>query len=312
MMMPTGCRPSKLAHTYSIVAIDPETGNMGVAVQSHWFSVGSVVTWGEAGVGVVATQSMVNASFGPCGLDMMRQGSTPKAVMAQLISLDEGRDVRQLALLDRKGRVAAFTGCKCIQAAGHMVGKGYSVQANLMLSDKVWPEMSKAFEGSSGPLAERMLLALEAGEAAGGDIRGRQSAALLVVRGQSTGKVWEDRLVDLRIEDHPEPLFELSRLLKVHRAYEHMDRGDQALEKGEMVEAMSEYSAAEELFPESEEMMFWHAIGLANNGRLKEALPLFRSVFRRNSNWRVLVPRLMPSGLLKVSEEGMRRIQRLR
>jgi uncharacterized Ntn-hydrolase superfamily protein len=306
------CRLSKLVHTYSIVAIDPETGDMGVAVQSHWFSVGTVVTWGEAGVGVVATQSMVNPSFGPNGLELIRGGLSPRAAMARLISADEGRDFRQLALLDSRGRVAAYTGCKCTQCAGHAVGEGYSVQANLMLNEKVWPAMSEAFGRSTGPLTERMLLALEAAEAAGGDIRGRQSAAMLVVRGRPTGNVWEDRLVDLRVEDHPEPLFELSRLLKVHRAYQHMNDGDLALEKGEMQEAMGQYSAAEELFPENEEMMFWHAVGLANSGRIKEALPLFRAAFRRNSNWKVLLPRLLPSGLLKIGSEDLRRIQRLR
>lgn len=306
------CMPSRLAHTYSIVAIDPETGDMGVAVQSHWFSVGSVVTWGEAGVGVVATQSLVNASFGPKGLELMRGGRSPKAAVAKLISTDEGRDFRQLALLDSQGRAAAYTGSKCIQCAGQVVGDGYSVQANLMLNDRVWPAMSEAFGRSAGPLAERMLLALEAAEAVGGDIRGRQSAALLVVRGNATGKAWEDRLVDLRVEDHPEPLFELSRLLKVHRAYEHMDDGDLALEKGEMQEAMTQYSAAEELFPENEEMMFWHAVGLANSDRVKDSLPLFRVVFRKNPNWRVLLPRLLPNGLLKVRSEDLERIQRLR
>jgi len=285
---------------------------MGAAVQSHWFSVGTAVTWGEAGVGVVATQSMVNPSFGPDGLELMRGRCSPQAALAQLISADEGRDFRQLALLDSRGRAAAYTGCRCIPCAGHIVGDGYSVQANLMLSDEVWPAMSEAFLRSTGPLTQRMLLALEAAEGAGGDIRGRQSAAMLVVRGRPTGKVWEDRLVDLRVEDHPEPLLELGRLLKVHRAYEHMNDGDLALEKGEMQEAMRQYSAAEELFPQNDEMMFWHAVGLANASRVEEALPLFRTVFRRNSNWKVLLPRLLPSGLLKLSPEDVRRIQRLR
>lgn len=307
-----GPRPSRLAHTYSIVAMDEQTGEMGVAVQSHWFSVGSMVIWGEAGVGVVATQAMVNPAFGPCGLELMRNGTAPKQAIGRLISSDEGREFRQLAMLDRKGRAAAYTGGRCIPEAGHVIGTAHSVQANLMLSDKVWPEMSRAFERSSGPLAERLMLALEAAEAAGGDIRGRQSAALLVVRGESTGRSWEDRLVDLRVEDHEEPLFELRRLLKVHRAYEHMSKGDEALEKGEMPEAMREYSAAEEMFPDSEEMAFWHAVGLVNNGRLEDALPLFRGVFRRNPSWKALVPRLVPCGLLKADQAAVQRIQRLR
>ena len=230
---------SPFAHTYSIVAFDPETGDMGVAVQSHWFSVGTVVSWGEGGVGVIATQSFVNVSFGPRGLELLRNGKTPQEVVDELIKGDEGREFRQLAVLDAKGNAASFTGKKCIQPAGNIVGNGFSVQANLMSNDKVWPAMAEAFKKSKGPLAERMLVALEAAENAGGDIRGRQSAALLVVRGKSTGKIWEDKLVDLRVDDSAEPLIELKRLLKVHRAYEHMNNGDLAVEKNDMENAIS-------------------------------------------------------------------------
>src|SRR4030065_656761 len=171
-----------LAHTFSIVARDETTGEMGVAVQSHWFSVGSVVSWGEAGVGVIATQSFVNVSFGIRGLDLLKQGKSPQEVVDELITSDEGREFRQLAVLDTKGNVASFTGKNCIQPAGNIVGDGFSVQANLMSNDKVWPAMAEAFKNSTGPLAERMLIALEAAENAGGDIRGRQSSAFLVGR----------------------------------------------------------------------------------------------------------------------------------
>ncbi len=205
---------SPFAHTYSIVAFDPETGEMGVAVQSHWFSVGTIVSWGEAGVGVIATQSFVNVSFGPRGLELLRNGKTPQEVVNELLESDEGREFRQLAVLDAKGNAASFTGTKCIQPAGNIVGNGFSVQANLMSNDKIWPAMAEAFKNSKGPLAERMLIALEAAENAGGDIRGKQSAALLVVRGKSTGKVWEDRLVDIRVDDSSEPLVELRRILE--------------------------------------------------------------------------------------------------
>ncbi len=296
------------AHTFSIVARDSVTGEMGVAVQSHWFSVGSIVTWGEAGVGVVATQSFVNPSFGPRGLEMLKSGMTAQEVVDSLIATDEGRDVRQLAILDVNGNVAAYTGKNCIPAAGHIVGDNYSVQANLMLNDKVWPAMSEAFENTEGPLAERMIAALEAAQSVGGDIRGKQSAAILVVKGKSTGKVWEDRLIDLRVEDSPEPIKELKRLLKVHRAYDHMNAGDLAVEHGDMDLAMQEYSAAEEMFPDNEEMKYWHAVTLVNNGRLEDALPLFKEVFTKNENWKILTPRLVPVGLLNVTDEELNRI----
>jgi uncharacterized Ntn-hydrolase superfamily protein len=208
-----------LAHTFSIVARDPQTGEMGVAVQSHWFSVGSLVAWGEAGVGVVATQSFVNPSFGQRGLELLKTGKTAQEVVDLLIESDDGRDVRQLAIVDSKGNSAGYTGSKCISGAGHVVGDNYSVQANMMLNNTVWGAMSKAFENSKGPLAERLITALEAAQNEGGDIRGKQSACLLVVRGDASGNLWEDRLIDLRVEDNPEPIDEIKRILKVYRAY---------------------------------------------------------------------------------------------
>ena len=297
-----------LVHTYSIVARDPDTGEMGVAVQSHWFSVGSIVAWGEAGVGVVATQSFVNVSFGPRGLTLLKRGKTAGQVVEALIASDDGRDVRQLAVLGVDGSVDAYTGKNCIPGAGHTVGENYSVQANLMKNDQVWSAMSEAFENSSGPLAERMIASLEAAQNVGGDIRGKQSASILVVKGVSSGKVWEDRLIDLRVEDHPEPVKELKRLLRVFRAYEHMNRGDVAVEHGDMILAMEEYSSAEEMFPDNEEMKYWHAVTLVNNGDLDGALPLFKEVFVKNADWMELTPRLVPIGLLTVSDEELRKI----
>ncbi|MFI5236946.1 MAG: DUF1028 domain-containing protein, partial [Ignavibacteriales bacterium] len=191
---------------------------------------------------------------------------------------------------------------------GNIVGENYSVQANLMLNDKVPGAMSKAFEESKGPLAERMMAALFAAEEVGGDIRGKQSACILVVKGESTGQVWKDRLIDLRVEDDPYPLDELNRLLKVHRAYDHMNAGDLAVEHGDMELAMKEYSAAEEMFPENEEMKFWHAVTLATNGDVEGSIPLFKDVFKKNENWKILTPRLVPLGLLKINEEQLRKI----
>lgn len=297
-----------LVNTYSIVARDPDTGDMGVAVQSHWFSVGTIVSWGEAGIGVIATQSFVNVSFGLRGLELLRSGLSPREALDQLLSTDEGKDVRQVAILDSKGRIAVFTGEKCIPEAGHISGDNFSAQANMMLNDKVWPAMAKAFETTKGPLAERMLAALKAAEEAGGDIRGKQSAALLVVRGKSTGKPWEDRLIDIQIADHPEPLKELERIFKVHRAYEKMNNGDLAVERGDFETALKEYSAAEDMFPENLEMKYWHAVSLVNMNRIDDAVSLFKEVFAKDPNWKILTPRLINVGLLKINKSDLNKL----
>jgi uncharacterized Ntn-hydrolase superfamily protein len=299
-------------HTFSIVARDPQTGEMGVAVQSHWFSVGTIVTWAEAGVGAIATQSFVNASFGPRGLKMLKHGMTAQQAVDSLLASDEGREFRQLAIIDSKGNVASFTGKKCIQPAGNITGDNFSCQANLMINDKVWPAMAEAFKHAKGHLAERMISALEAGQKAGGDIRGMQSAAILIVRGKSTGKVWKDRLIDLRVEDSPKPIKELKRLLKVHRAYDHMNAGDLAVEKNNMPLALKEYFTAEKMFPDNAEMKYWHAVALANNGKVEESLPIFREVFKMDKNWRTLTPRLVSPGLLTVDEKDLKRIMDLK
>jgi uncharacterized Ntn-hydrolase superfamily protein len=297
-----------LVHTYSIVARDSVTGEMGVAVQSHWFSVGSIVTWAEAGVGAVATQSFVDPAYGPLGLDLMRTGKSAPDALAGLVAIDPGRDVRQVAMIDLHGNVAAHTGAKCIEGAGQIVGKQYSVQANLMLNDKVWSAMSVAYESSTGNLADRMLAALDAAQSVGGDIRGKQSAAILIVRGTSTGRVWADRVMELRVEDHPEPLAELRRLVRVHRAYDSMNRGDLAVEHGDVEAALREYSAAQELFPDNVEMKFWTAISLANAGRVEESLPMFQTVFVQDMNWVTLVSRLPASGVLPDDQALIARI----
>lgn len=290
--------PLRPVHTFSIVARDPATGELGVAVQSHWFSVGPIVPWVEAGVGAVATQSFVDPSYGKNGLEMMRAGKSAPDTLKELLEKDEGRDVRQVAMIDAQGRVDAWTGKNDIQAAGHIVGKDFSVQANLMLNDKIWPAMARAFENTKGDLADRMLAALDAAQAAGGDIRGRQSAAIIVVTGKPTGMAWKDRTFDLRVDDSPEPLVELRRLVKLQRAYNHMNAGDLAVEKKDNEGALREYGAAEKLVPDSAEMIYWHAVALVNMGRVEESLPLFRKVFAMDPNWITLTPRLPKSGLL--------------
>lgn len=301
-------KPEKLTHTYSIVARDPDTGEMGVAVQSHWFSVGSLVPWAEAGVGAIATQSFVNVSFGPGGLDLLRAGKNAQETLQTLLDADEGLAVRQVAIVDARGNVAAHTGEKCVPHAGHLIGGGFSVQANMMLNDKVWPAMAQAFQESQSPLPERLVAALEAAQKEGGDIRGQQSAALLVVKAQSTGKVWEDRPIDLRVEDHPQPVRELKRLLRVFRAYEYMNQGDAALEENKIPEALEAYSAAQAMFPDNLEMKYWHAISLANLGRIEEARPIFQAVLAQDPNWLTLTQRLPGAGLLDVSPADYQRL----
>src|SRR5882762_3765588 len=295
-------------HTFSIVARDPETGDLGVAVQSHWFSVGSIVPWAEAGVGAVATQSFVDPSYGKLGLELMRTCKSGPDALRSLLAGDEGRDVRQVAMIDSQGRVDAWTGKNDIVAAGHIVGKDFSVQANLMLNDKVWPAMAQAFENTKGDLAERMLAALDAAQAAGGDIRGRQSAAIIVVSGKPTGQPWKDRTFDLRVDDSPQPLQELRRLVMLQRAYNHMNAGDLAVEKKDNEGALREYAAAEKLVPSSVEMIYWHAVALVNMRRVDESLPLFRKVFAMDRNWITLTPRLPKSGLLLDDPKVIKRI----
>jgi uncharacterized Ntn-hydrolase superfamily protein len=297
-----------LVHTFSIIARDAVTGEMAVAVQSHWFSVGTSVPWAEAGVGVVATQSFVDKSYGPKALALLKQGRSAQQALDQLIAADAGRDVRQVAILDSKGNVAAYTGKKCIQYADHIKGTNVSVQSNMMLGSQVCASMKKAFEQHANkPLAERVLLALEAAQQAGGDIRGMQAAALVVVPGKRTDS-WNNTRVDLRVDDATEPLKELRRLYNVHLAYEHMNTGDLAVEKNDMVKAMNEYNAAMKLFPSNLEMQYWTAITLANNKQLAKALPMLRSIFAKDRNWKELTRRLPPVGLLTVSQQELNQI----
>ncbi len=295
-------------HTYSIVARDPDTGQLGVAVQSHWFSVGPLVPWIEAGVGAVATQSFVEVSYGPLGLDLMRAGKSAPQALKALIAIDPKREVRQVAMIDNQGEVAVHTGRSCISEAGHHTGNQFSVQANLMLKSTVWKAMAEAYQSTKGDLIDRLLAALEAAEKEGGDIRGRQSAAIIVVSGQPTGQPWRDRIIDLRVEDHPKPVKELKRLVKVHRAYEHMNRGDEYLAQEDVEAALKEYSAAEQLAADNMEMVFWHAVTLASLDRVEESLPLFKKVFEANHNWAVLLPRLPKSGLLPDKPEIVEKI----
>jgi uncharacterized Ntn-hydrolase superfamily protein len=294
--------------TYSIVARDPDTREMGVAVQSHYFSVGSIVPWIQPGVGVVATQALVDVSYGPKGLELMGKGKSSSEALDSLLKLDDNSDVRQVAMLDSKGCVGAHTGKRCIPEAGQSTGKTYSVQANMMLTDRVWSSMADSFEGGEGDLAERMLRSLEAAEAAGGDIRGRQSAAIMIVAGEVQDKPWEGRLMDIRVEDHPDPLLELRRLVRLRRAYGHGDEGDVALEEGDSERARKEFTTAQELAPEKVELLFWRGVSLVNCGAVREAIPVFEKVFKGGGNWGMLVPRLSKVGMLKADTDLVQKI----
>jgi uncharacterized Ntn-hydrolase superfamily protein len=300
--------PLRPVNTYSIVARDPATGEIGVAVQSHWFSVGPIVAWAEAGVGAVATQSFVDPSYGKLGLELMRVGRSAPDALKGLLAADSGSAVRQVAMIDAQGRVAAHTGERCVAAAGHLVGENFSVQANMMEKDTVWPEMAKAFRETKGDLAARMMAALEAAEAAGGDIRGKQSAALVVVSAKPTGKAWIDRKFDIRVDDHPTPLVELKRLLTLHRAYNLMNEGDLAIERNDAKAALEFYSGAQALVPGNAEMVFWTAVSLVNMNRVDEALPLLQRTFKMDPRWRELLTRLPKAGLLPDDPKLMTRL----
>jgi uncharacterized Ntn-hydrolase superfamily protein len=294
------------AHTYSIVARDAKTGEMAVGVQSHWFSVGPLVAWGKSGVGVVATQSFVNPAFGPEGLRLLDQDYTPEEAVESLVNNDDGRDFRQLAILGKSGDNAAYTGAKCVAEAEHVNGNNFSVQANMMLNNEVVPAMAQAFtENVNLPLAERVVAVLKAAQDAGGDIRGKQSAALIVVGPDKVEESWKDKKIDLRVDDHENPIKELDRLLKTARAYEFMNRGDVAMEEGNVEKALEEYGTAESMFPDNLEMRFWKAVALANSDRLEEAKQIFDRIFDEDENWRTMLKRLPKAGLIGVTEEEL-------
>ena len=299
------------AHTFSIVARDPVTGEMGAAVQSHWFSTGSVVTWAEPGVGAIATQSMAEVSYGPLGLNLMKQKKNAQQALSQLLEKDENYPVRQVAMVDAIGNIAVHTGSRCIAEAGHKTGHQYSVQANMMLKPTVWPAMAEAYENASGCLAERMLTALDAAQAEGGDIRGKQSAAIIVVSGEESMQPWKGVLIDLRVEDHPEPLTELRRIYNIQRAYEYMNSGDDLLSKGHVEDAFVAYDHAALLAPHIIELPFWQAVTLIETGREADGLEVLKRVIQAEPNWLLLIQRLPAAGLLREDPALMERIKEL-
>lgn len=300
-----------LCHTYSIAARDLVTGQLGVAVQSHYFCVGGVVTWAEAGVGVVATQAMVDPAYGPRGLELMRTGSTAPEALKKLAAADPGRDVRQVAMVDNEGRAAAHTGSSTIPQAGQIVGDGFSVQANMMLRNTVWAAMADAYRSTRGELVDRLLAALDAAEAEGGDIRGRQSAALLIVAAKSTGRQWSDKVFDLRVDDAREPLAELRRLVGVSRAYQHLQRAQAALARGDSGAMATEFEQAALLSGDNPEMRFWHAVALMQSERIGEGLAVLGQIAASDAKWRELALRLPELMLPSNREDLIERIRKL-
>jgi uncharacterized Ntn-hydrolase superfamily protein len=297
--------------TYSIVARDSVTGELGVAVQSHWFSVGPIVPWAEAGIGAVATQSLVDPAYGPLGLELMRLGRSATEALEALVSSDAGEAVRQVAMIDKEGNVAAHTGSRAIYAAGHHTGAQYSVQANLMEKPTVWEAMARAYETSPGDLAERLLASLEAAEKQGGDIRGKQSAAILIVSGRSTGRSWVDRIFDLRVEDHPDPVTELRRLVQLQRAYLKLNEGDEWITRQEVSKALEAYREATSIVPDEAtngEAAFWVGVTLADTGKAEEAIPYLTRAYAQDRRWAELIPRLPASGLLPDDRDLVRKL----
>jgi uncharacterized Ntn-hydrolase superfamily protein len=291
IVSPDDTLPRVRRGTYSIVARDPESGALGVAVQSHWFSVGSVVSWARAGVGAVATQSIADPAYGPNALDLLEEGVSPQDALQRLTGDDERQAFRQVAVVDAYGRVATHTGSSCIAYAGHESGDGFSVQANMMASLEVWPAMAAAFQASSGPLARRLIAALRAAEGAGGDVRGRQSAAIAVAPAE--GEPWR-LTVDLRVEDHPEPLDEIERLLDLADAYRLASEADELVGEGRHDEAAARYVRAAELAPGNHELIFWAGMSAAEGGDMTTALERVRAAIAMQPGWAELLERLEP------------------
>jgi uncharacterized Ntn-hydrolase superfamily protein len=289
--------------TYSIVARDPKTGQLGVAVQSHYFSVGSVVTWARAGVGAVATQSMVEISYGPLGLELMASGKSAKEALDSLLKTDPKAETRQVGMVDSKGVVSTHTGEKCIDFAGHSAGEQFSCQANLMGNDTVWGAMDRAYVQSSDlEFPERLVRTLEAAEEAGGDARGRQSSAILVVSGQVYANPWMGRILELRVEDHREPIQELKRILKMKRGYEWAERGDEFLTSGKLRESSDAFEKALESVPDNEEILYWRGATLiGSSSGMEEGSEILAKVFRKNKNWIMVTRSLVKKGYINGS-----------
>jgi uncharacterized Ntn-hydrolase superfamily protein len=290
--------------TYSIIGRDPAAGEIGIAVQSRWFNAGQDVAWIEPGVGAVCTQAITEPAYGQRGLDLLRSGRTPEQVLATLTADDPGRDIRQVAVADLGGRFAQHTGAACVAAAGHTTRAECCAQGNMLASEHCWDAMVDAFESGAGTLADRLLAALDAAEREGGDARGRQAARLLVRRAESTGTPWQDRVFDLQVVDHSEPLLELRRLVDVNRAYDHLGRAFD-LAGRDAAAAAEEADAAHRLAPADDQVAFWRATLLAGAGRLDEAVAAFREVVAAHPGWPEYLRNCIAAGLVPSEAQAL-------
>jgi uncharacterized Ntn-hydrolase superfamily protein len=300
------------------VARDPQTGALGVAVQSHYFGAGRVVTWAEAGVGAVATQSIPDVAYGPKGLELMAAGTPASDALATLVAKDPMEMVRQVAMVDATGRVATHTGAGCVAQAGHVTGDQVSVQANMMEKPTVWPAMLDAYRSASGDLATRLLSALEAAEAEGGDVRGKQSAAILVVAGERTDAPWDHKLFDLRVDDSPEPLTELRRLIDYNRAFD-LQAGvlfggllfapEIDPNGAELADAIVALDKAQAVIDPNREPTFWSVVLLAKAGRVDEARERLARACQTNERWAQFLGSLPAAGVLPPDADLLARLQ---
>ncbi|HUV17156.1 MAG TPA: DUF1028 domain-containing protein [Ilumatobacteraceae bacterium] len=287
--------------TYSVVLRDSATGALGVAVQSHWFNVASVVPWVEAGVGAIAMQSVADPMYGPRGLALMRDGVGATDALERLLAADESSHLRQVAIVDSTGSVAAHTGSGCIPHASHVTGDGWSVQGNIMRNDRVVPAMAAAAEASRGSVSDRLFAILTAAEAAGGDLRGSQSAAMLV---SGDGPV---PAVRLSVEDHADPIGEFGRLLEIRQMYDDMEAGDEALADADPSRAAAAYERAARSPHAHNEVVFWRAHGLATVGRYDEAAAIMRPLVVANPDMSDLLGRIAAVGLIDpAAHDGLR------
>ena len=292
--------------TYSIVARDPASGRFGVAIQTCWPFVGAGCPWVESGVGAVATQSFTEVAHGPNGLARLRDGEAAPDALAALLGADPGAAVRQVGIVDASGRAAAHTGARCVEAAGHLTADGVSVQANMMERASVWPAMLAAYRTSAGDFVDRLLAALRAAEAEGGDLRGRQSA-VLVVSGTPADPGWK-RDIDLRVDDHPAPLDELERLVRLHRGFEALDRAEERGAAGDPAAAQAASEEASRLAPGDSQVIVWQAIGLAAAGMVDPARGLLAAATAVNPRWPEFVRRFAASGAQPELVEPARRL----
>jgi uncharacterized Ntn-hydrolase superfamily protein len=291
--------------TYSIIGRDAETGEIGIAVQSRWFHAGQDLAWIQPAVGAVCTQAITDPSYGPRGLELLQAGKSPREAIDELTAADPGLDVRQVAIASADGDIAQHTGAACVAAAGHASGSTCCAQGNMLASDTCWGAMVEAFERASGPLPDRLLAALEAAEREGGDARGRQAGRLLVCGGRPTGAEWEDRVVDLQVVDHPRPVEELARLLRLQRAYARLSSAFQLVRAGNATGAAAEVDAAAELAPEDDQIAFWRATILAPTGRVDEAAAAFREAVRAHPAWPDFLRRCVAAGLVPPGAEAL-------